>query len=45
MRKKGDLHQKFRINTFAVLGVGIITDYWGNFLPKNIVILINLKFK
>ena len=45
MRKKGDLYQKFRIHTFAVPGVGIITDYWGNFLPKNIVILTNLKSK
>ena len=45
MRKKAHLYQKFSINTSAVLNVGIITDYKGNFLPKKIAILINLKSK
>ena len=27
MRKNADLHQKFSINTSAILDVGIITDY------------------
>ena len=44
MRKKADLYQKFSINASAVLDFGIITNYYGNFLPKKII-LINFKSK